>query len=69
MLVCHQNDVCKNYIGSVHVGGFGGYGGLSKSGLCVMCKLCPVRFLVDSKNSSVLLQSIVVSYFACGGDG
>ena len=30
VLVCHLNDVCKDYIGSVYVGG---YGGLSKSGL------------------------------------
>ena len=28
--VCHQYDVCKNYVGSVYVGG---YGGLSESGL------------------------------------
>ena len=37
VLVCHQYDVCKNYVGSVYVGG---YGGLSESGLCVFCKLC-----------------------------
>ena len=30
VLVCHQNDVCKNHVGSVYVGG---YGGLSKNGL------------------------------------
>ena len=24
MLVCHQYDVCKNYVGSVYVGGYGG---------------------------------------------
>ena len=29
VLVCHQYDVCENYVGSVYVG----YGGLSKSGL------------------------------------
>ena len=43
LLVCHQYDVCENYVGSVYVGG---YGGLSESGLCVFCKLCPVCFLV-----------------------
>ena len=42
-LVCHQYDVCENSVGSVYVGG---YGGLSESGLCVFCKLCPVCFLV-----------------------
>ena len=39
-------------IGSVYVGG---YGGLSESGLCVFCKLCPVCFLVVGKGPSVLL--------------
>ena len=28
--VCHQYDVCKNYVGSVYVAG---YGGLSERGL------------------------------------
>ena len=40
--------VCK----TVYVGG---YGGLSESGLCVFCKLCPVCFLVVGKGPSVLL--------------
>ena len=52
VLVCHQYDVCKNSVGSVYVGG---YGGLSESGLCVFCKLCPVCFLVVGKGPSVLL--------------
>ena len=43
IFVCHQYDVCKNYVGSVYIGG---YGGLSQSGLCVFCELCPVSFLV-----------------------
>ena len=43
VLVCHQYDVCKNYVGSVYVGE---YGGLSESGLCVFNELCPVSFLV-----------------------
>ena len=43
MLVCHLYDVCKNYVGSVYVGE---YGGLSESGLCVFRELCPVSFLV-----------------------
>ena len=50
--VCHQYDVCGNYVGSVYVGG---YGGLSESGLCVFCTLCPVCFLVVGKGPSVLL--------------
>ena len=41
VFVCHQNDVCENYIGSVHVGGY--------CGLSVICKLCPVGFLVFCK--------------------
>ena len=45
LLVCHQYDVCENYVGSVYVGG---YGGVSESGLCVFCKLCPVGFIVVS---------------------
>ena len=52
VLVCHQNDVCKNYVGSVYVGG---YGGLSKRGLCVFRELCPVCFLVVGESPSVLL--------------
>ena len=64
--VCHHDDVCENYIGSVHVGG---YCGLSKSGLCVFGKLSPVVFLVVCECSSVLLQSIVMSYVDCGDDG
>ena len=52
LLVCHQYDVCENSVGSVYVGG---YGGLSESGLCVFCKLCPICFLVVGKGPSVLL--------------
>ena len=52
MLVCHQYDVGENYVDSVYVGG---YDGLSESGLCVFCKLCPVCFLVVGKGLSVLL--------------
>ena len=37
VLVCHQYDVCKNYVGSVYVGG---YGGLSESGLCGFRVVC-----------------------------
>ena len=32
VLVCHQYDVCKNYVGSVYVGG---YGCLSERGHCL----------------------------------
>ena len=52
MLVCHQYDVCKNCVGSVYVGG---YGGLSESELCVFLELCPVSFLVVGEGPSVLL--------------
>ena len=52
MLICHQYDICKNYVGSVIVGG---YGGLSETGLCVFRGLCPVSFLVGGECPSVLL--------------
>ena len=52
LLVFHQYDVCEYSVGSVYVGG---YGGLSESGLCGFCKLCPVCFLVVDKGLSVLL--------------
>ena len=52
VLVCHQYDVCKNYVGSVYVGG---YGGLSESGLCVFYELRPVSFLVVGESPSILL--------------
>ena len=56
MLVCHQY-VCKNYVDSVYVGG---YGGLSESELCIFHKLCPGGFLEVGKGSSVLLCSVCV---------
>ena len=49
VLVCNQYDDCKNYVGSVYVGG---YGGLSES---VFRELCPVSFLVVGESPSVLL--------------
>ena len=52
VLVCHQYNVCKNYVGSVYVAG---YGGLSESGLCVFGELYPVSFLVVGESPSVLL--------------
>ena len=52
VIVCHQYDVCKNYVGSMYVGG---YGSLSESRLCVFCALCPVGFLVVGERPSVLL--------------
>ena len=52
VLVCHQYDVCTNYVGSVCIGG---YGGLSESGLCVFRELFPVRFIVVGERPSVLL--------------
>ena len=52
VLICHQYDACKIYVGSVNVGG---YSGLSESELCVFRELCSVGFLVVCKSSSVLL--------------
>ena len=62
VLVCHQYDVCENFVG---IGYVGGYGGLNESGLCVFCKLCPVYFLVVCKGPSGLLYSVVMSYVNC----
>ena len=58
VLVCHQYDVCENSVDSVYVGG---YGGLSESGRCVFCELCPVCFRVDGNGPLVLLWSVVMS--------
>ena len=55
LLVCHQYDVCENSVGSVYVGG---YGGLSESGLCVFCKLCPVCFLVVAHSLAMVKHGI-----------
>ena len=57
VLVCYQNDVCENSIGSVYVGW---YCGLGESGLCVFRELCPANFLVVCKCLSVLLKFIVM---------
>ena len=65
VFVCHQNNVCVNYIDTMYVGG---YCGLSESELYVFGKLCPVGFLVLCKCSSVLLQSTVTVYVDCGDD-
>ena len=46
VLVFHQYDVCKNYVG--------GYGGQSERGLCDFRELCPVIFLVVGERPSVL---------------
>ena len=51
VLVFHQYNDCKNYVGSVYVG----YGGLSESGLCVFPELCSVSFLVVGEGPSGLL--------------
>ena len=39
VIICHQYDVCKNYVDSVYVG-------LSGSRFCVFHELCTVSFLV-----------------------
>ena len=54
VLVCHQYDVCKNYVGGVYVGVYM-YGGLSKSGLCVFRELCPVSYFVVGETPLFLL--------------
>ena len=59
VLVCHQYDVCKNYVGSVYVVG---YGGLSESGLCVFRELCPVSFLVVGESVGFV---VVCSHVVC----
>ena len=52
MFICHQDDVCENYISSVYVGG---YCDLRKADSLVFGKLCPDGFLVVCKSVSVLL--------------
>ena len=52
VFICHHDDVCENYIGSVYVGG---YCGLSKCRLCVFGKLCPAGLLVVCQSCSILL--------------
>ena len=51
VLVCHQYDVCKKYVGSVYLGG---YGGLSESGPRVLPKLCPISFPAVGESPSIL---------------
>ena len=65
VLVCHQYDVCKNYVSRECVAG---YDGLGESGLCVFRELCPVGFLVVGESQSFLLWSVVMSYVNCGND-
>ena len=57
VIFCHQDDVCKHYIGSLYVGG---YGGLSKNGPCSFHKLYQNYFLVVDKCSGVTCMLIVV---------
>ena len=52
-VICHY--VCKNYVGSMHIGG---YGGLSESGLCVFRELCPVSFLVVGESPLVVCSHV-----------
>ena len=66
VFVCHQYDVCQNYVDSVYIGL---YGGLSESGLCVFRESCTVSFHIVGENLSVLLQSIIMVYVNCGDDG
>ena len=66
MLVCHQHDVCKHYVGTVDVGG---HGGLSESGHRTPHEPCPVSFPAVGENPSVLPQPVVMSYVNCGDYG
>ena len=59
VLVCHQYDVCKNSVGRVYAGG---YGGLSEFGLCVFRELCAVNFLVVGESLSFF---VVCSHAVC----
>ena len=52
VVICHLDNICEHYIGSVYVGG---YCGLRKCGLCVFSNFCPFGFLVVFKSASVLL--------------
>ena len=52
VLVCYHYYVCKNYVGSVYVGGSGG---LSQSRPCAFRGLSTVSFLVVGESLSVLL--------------
>ena len=42
MLVCHQYLVCKKYVGSVYVGGYGWWSERKRTS----SMMCPVDFLV-----------------------
>ena len=55
--------LCLSAIRKMFVNIFG------ESELCVFGKLCPVSFLVVCECSSVLSQSVVMSYIDCGNDG
>ena len=52
VIVCHQYDVCENYVGSVYISG---YGSLSESRSCAFRKLCPDSFPIVGECPSVLL--------------
>ena len=52
VLICHQYDVCENYVVSVYIGE---YGGLSEVGLCVICELFSVSVFVVGECPSVML--------------
>ena len=51
VLVCHQYDVCENYVGMP--------GGLSEFGLCVFRESCPVGFLVVGEGFDVVCSHVV----------
>ena len=52
VLVCHQYDVCENYVAVCMLVGMVVR---AKADSCVFCKLCPGCFLVVGKGPSLLL--------------
>ena len=68
VLVCHQYDVCENYVGSVYVGG---YGGLSESRLCVFCSICSPCFVWEVVMVPYIVSAVTVMHVCvcCEGDG
>ena len=57
VLVCHQYDVCENYVGSVYIGG---YGSLSERGLGGWGGLMSVFFILMASSGSCVLIIIII---------
>ena len=61
VLVRHQYHVCKNYVGSVYVGG---YDGLSESGLCVFRELYELTLSMSLLGFG--MGTMLVNFHMCG---